>query len=125
LSAKDHIDKAGIIGATFAALCCLGMPAILSVVSAIGLGFLIRDAVLAPLLILSVVLVVYGLVRGLRRHRHRLPLVIGAVAGVALVAATLVGRSRPIAFASVAALVAASLMNTVLLHRMIATEESA
>ncbi len=87
MPASDHIDKAGVVGATFAALCCLGIPAILSVVSAIGLGFLVRDAVLAPLLILSVVLVVFGLVRGLHRHGHRMPVVISVLPSVALVAA--------------------------------------
>src|SRR5258708_38224289 len=117
MPASDHIDRAAVLGATIAALCCLGVPAILSVVSAIGLGFLIRDAVLAPLLILSVALVGFGLGRGLRRHRHRLPVVIGALASVALAAATLVAPPRPILFASVAALVAASVMNAILLHR--------
>src|SRR6266852_6277955 len=117
MSARDHIDKAGVVGATIASLCCLGVPAILSVVSAIGLGFVIRDAVLAPLLIFSLALVVFGLARGLRRHRRRPPFVIGALASVALVAATLVAPSRPIAIASVAALVVASVMNSVLLHR--------
>ena len=53
MNARDHIDKIGILGATFAALCCLGISAVLSIVSAIGLGFLIHDAVLLPLLIIS------------------------------------------------------------------------
>ncbi len=117
MAARDHLDKAGIIGATIATLCCLGVPAILSVISAIGLGFLIRDAVLAPLLILSVALVAFGLARGLRRHRKRWPLVIAAISGLALVIATLVVPSRPVAFAAVAALVFASAANGILLHR--------
>jgi len=114
MAARDHLDKAGIIGATIATLCCLGVPAILSVISAIGLGFLIRDAVLAPLL---VALVAFGLARGLRRHRKRWPLVIAAISGLALVIATLVVPSRPVAFAAVAALVFASAANGILLHR--------
>ena len=45
-----HLDKIGIGGALFAALCCLGFPALLAVVSAVGLAFLINDAALIPLL---------------------------------------------------------------------------
>jgi hypothetical protein len=48
---KKHTDKVGVFGSVFAALCCLGFPALLSILSAIGLGFLINDAVLLPLLI--------------------------------------------------------------------------
>src|SRR5436190_1702656 len=117
MSATDHLDKAGVIGATVAALCCLGIPAILSVVSAIGLGFLIRDAVLAPLLVLSVALVIFGLARGVRRHHQRWPVAVGAIASIALVVATLAARSRPVAFISVAVLVVTSVANGILLHR--------
>ena len=60
MNARDHIDKIGILGATFAALCCLGISAVLSIVCAIGLGFVIHDAVLLPLLIISLFLVLWG-----------------------------------------------------------------
>jgi hypothetical protein len=39
---KRHLDKIGVGGSLFAALCCLGFPALLSILSAIGLGFLIN-----------------------------------------------------------------------------------
>ena len=117
MSATDHLDKAGVIGATVAALCCLGIPAILSVVSAIGLGFLIRDAILTPLLVLSVALTIFGLARGVRRHHRRWPVAVGAIASIALVVATLAARSRPVAFVSVAVLVVTSVANGILLHR--------
>jgi mercuric ion transport protein len=48
---KRNLDKIGIAGSIFAALCCLGVPALLSIVSAIGLGFIVRDAILIPLLV--------------------------------------------------------------------------
>lgn len=117
MSARDHLDKVGIVAATVTALCCLGLPAILSVITAVGLGFLIRDAILAPLLILSLALIVWGLARGLRRHRNAVPLVIAGVACIVLVIAALVRPSRPAAYASIAALVLASIANAVLLHR--------
>jgi len=41
-----HLDKIGLGGSLIAALCCLGIPAVLAVVSGVGLGFLIDDATL-------------------------------------------------------------------------------
>ncbi len=117
MSARDHFDMLGVIGAAVAALCCLGIPAILSVVAALGLRFLINDVVLAPLLVISLALVVWGLARGYNRHRNRLPVAIAVAASVALVAASLVWPSRPVAYASIGALVIASFANVVALHR--------
>ena len=37
----NQIDKVGIVGAVVAALCCLGITTVVSVVAALGLGFLI------------------------------------------------------------------------------------
>lgn len=39
----------GVIGAGIAAACCLGVPIILSSVTALGLGFLLDDALLMPI----------------------------------------------------------------------------
>jgi hypothetical protein len=48
---KRHLDKIGVGSSLFAALCCLGFPALVSIVSAIGLGFLINDDILRPMTI--------------------------------------------------------------------------
>jgi MerC mercury resistance protein len=48
---KRHLDKIGVGGSLFAALCCLGFPAVVAILSAIGLGFLINDDILRPLMI--------------------------------------------------------------------------
>ena len=40
-----------LIGTAITAACCLGLPVILSTLTAIGLGFLIHDAILIPLFI--------------------------------------------------------------------------
>jgi len=40
-----------LIGTAITAACCLGLPIVLSGLSAIGLGFLIHDAILIPLFI--------------------------------------------------------------------------
>jgi mercuric ion transport protein len=39
---KKHTDRVGVVGSMFTALCCLGVPALLSILSAIGLGFLME-----------------------------------------------------------------------------------
>jgi hypothetical protein len=48
---KRNLDKIGIGGSVFAALCCLGFPALLSILSVIGLGFIVNDTILLPLLL--------------------------------------------------------------------------
>ncbi len=49
---KDKTKQmTSLIGTAITAACCLGLPIILSALSAIGLGFLIHDAILIPLFI--------------------------------------------------------------------------
>lgn len=40
-----------LVGTAITAACCLGLPVALSALTAIGLGFLINDAILIPLFI--------------------------------------------------------------------------
>jgi mercuric ion transport protein len=40
-----------LIGTAITAACCLGLPVVISALTAIGLGFLIHDAILIPLFI--------------------------------------------------------------------------
>jgi mercuric ion transport protein len=108
---RDHADKVGIVAATFAALCCLGIPAVLSIVAALGLSFLVNDAVLAPLLVLSIGVVVWGLTDGWRRHHNPSAVVLGVVAGLLLFASAFVWPSRPLAYISIAGLIGASVLN--------------
>lgn len=83
---KRNLDKIGAGGSLFAALCCLGFPALLSILSAIGLGFLLHDAVLLPLLFVFVILTNLGLWMGVRRHGSRRAFFLGVVASVLLLA---------------------------------------
>lgn len=107
---KRHLDKIGVGGSVFAALCCLGLPALLGFVSALGLGFLLRDAVLIPLLVAFLALTLYGLYDGMRRHGRRGALWTGIGGALVLFASIWIG-SGLIAGAGIAALVAASLLN--------------
>lgn len=47
-------QKVGLIGAAIAAACCLGLTVVISALTAIGLGFLIHDAILIPLFIVFI-----------------------------------------------------------------------
>lgn len=76
---QRNLDKIGIGGAAFAALCCLGLPALLSIVSTIVSGFLVNDAVLLPLLIVSLAIALGGLYSGTRHHHHWDAFAIGVV----------------------------------------------
>jgi len=111
---KRHLDKIGIAGSIFAALCCLGFSALLSILSAIGLGFLINDAILLPLLIVFLVVTVGGLALGMRRHRQPWALLISIISAAALYLFVFVWWDVVLAYISIAGLVAASLLNVLL-----------
>ncbi len=97
---------AGIVGSAFSLLCCAGFAPVLGVLSAIGLRFLIRDAVLIPLLVLALGLTLRGLWQGRRCHGRNGPWVLGLAAS----ALTLGGLSLwvPLAFAGFVAVSVAS-----------------
>lgn len=65
---QRYADKVGIGGSIFSALCYLGFPALLSLLGAIGLGFLINDAILLPLMAIFLVVTLSGLYAGMRHH---------------------------------------------------------
>ena len=107
----QHLDKVGIGGSLFAVLCCLGFPALVSILSAVGLGFLIKDAILFPLLVVFLALTLYGLYRGYQKHWRAGAVLLGAGSAVALLVFLLVFFSRPLAYLSIAGLVTASVLN--------------
>jgi len=84
MRASNHEGKVGIVGAAFAALCCLGIPAVLGIVTSIGAGFLIHDAILLPLLVLSLLVTLWGLSSGWRRHHKPTAILVGVVGGIGL-----------------------------------------
>src|SRR5258708_13874180 len=101
MSTKGHIDRFGILGAAFAALCCLGFSAVLSVVSAVGLGFLIHDAVLLPLLVASLLVTLWGLCSGWKRHHRPPALIIGTTGPIGLIVFSFLSQSRTLAVAPI------------------------
>ncbi len=116
---RRNLDKIGVGGALFAALCCLGVPALLSILSAIGLGFIVNDAVLVPLLLVFLLVALAGLFIGMRHHRQPWALALGGVGAVVLLAAIVVVPSGVLAGVGIAGLVAASLLNVWLRTRQL------
>jgi mercuric ion transport protein len=114
---KKHTDKVGVVGSVFTALCCLGVPAVLSILSAIGLGFLINDAVLLPLLIIFLLVTLLGLALGMREH-HRAPaFILGIISAICVFVFIFVTFSKILAGVSVVGLVIATILNVVLRQR--------
>jgi mercuric ion transport protein len=88
---------------------------VVSALTAAGLGFLIQDAILIPLLVLFLAATIWQLHRDRRRHRVAGPVALGWV-GAAL---TLAGLWLPVAVvgAGLLILVAGSVWNLALVYR--------
>ena len=114
---KRHTDKVGVVGSMFAALCCLGFPALLSILGAIGLSFLISDAVLLPLLVVFLLVTLGGLYLGVRHHGSWLAFVIGLISAMSVFIFIFVAFSRVLAGIGISGLVVASVLNVLLRQR--------
>lgn len=66
-----------MLGSGLALLCCAGAAPVLGLLSAIGLGLLINDAVLIPLLLLALGATGWGLWQGRRCHGRSAALLLG------------------------------------------------
>ncbi len=116
---RDFIKQfAGLIGAGVAAACCLGLPAVLAVLGAAGLGFLIHDAYLFPLFVGFAGLSLWALYRSARAHGDRRPFWLGLAGGVVGAAALwlMVTGLYPVpwlVYAALAVLVAGSIWDLI------------
>jgi mercuric ion transport protein len=108
---KRHLEKIGIGGSLFAALCCLGFPALLSILSALGLGFIARDSVLMPLLLAFLIVTIAGLYLGIRHHHKPRAFVLGVVSAVVTFLFVMVWSNRVLAGIGIAGLVMAGILN--------------
>jgi mercuric ion transport protein len=110
---KDHLDKIGIAGSFIAGACCLGLPAVLSIVTAVGLGFLIKDAILLPLMVVFLAVSLVGLYLGYRVHRRPWALVLASVSSVGAFFFIFVHAIKFAAYLAIAGLVLASILNVI------------
>jgi mercuric ion transport protein len=72
------------LAALFTTLCCLGFPALVGLLSALGAGFLLRDRYLAPLLAATLVLTLLIVGLHLRRHHQPGPFVLSLIAAASV-----------------------------------------
>ncbi len=78
-------DKLGFLGTLFASLCCLGVSVVIAPLTAIGLGFLINDLILLPLVLVFLLITLWGLYTGWKRHGVRPPFFLGIFAALLLI----------------------------------------
>ena len=78
-------DKLGFLGTLFASLCCLGVSVVIAPLTAICLGFLINDLILLPLVLIFLLITLWGLYRGWKRHGQRPPFFLGIFAALLLI----------------------------------------
>ena len=60
--------------------CCLGLTPLLSGLTAVGLGFLINDLTLLPLLAIALTFTLWVLWSASKRHKHKAPFYVAFVA---------------------------------------------
>lgn len=105
---KELIKQFGsTIGAAFAGACCLGVNAALSLLTAIGAGFLVNDAILIPLYFGLLALSVWFLYTSARGHGNLTPFWSG-LSG-ALVASAALWIHAGLVYAGLAVLLGSSL----------------
>jgi hypothetical protein len=78
------LPRGAALVAGFATLCCLGLTALVSLLTAIGATFLTTDATLRPLLAVSLVITIVASAFTWRRHRNPLPLLLTVIAAVTI-----------------------------------------
>lgn len=88
-------DGAGAGSAIFAALCCAGTPIIVSGLAATGLTFLRKDAILWPLMLVSLVVALWGFWQGRIQHGSSGPLALGIVAAMSVASGVIFVHGPP------------------------------
>ena len=96
----------GTIGSIVAALCCIGTPALLSLLTSIGAGFLIRDAILVPLLVIFLAVSIWGIHRSVSKHGKGTPRTLAVICSVVIIIA--IWFSPPLVLLGLVSLIAAS-----------------
>jgi mercuric ion transport protein len=109
-------DAAGAVGAIVAALCCAGTPLIVAALAATGLTALRKDAILWPIMLVSLAVAMWGYWQGHRIHHAWAPLIVGVVGAVSLALGVIVVHGFPamqMIYGGATLLVAATIWNIV------------
>jgi mercuric ion transport protein len=109
-------NAAGALGAIVAALCCAGTPLIVAALAAAGLGGLRKDAILWPIMLVSLAVATWGYWQGYRVHHGWAPLFVGVIGAVSLALGVIVVHgfpAMPMIYTGAMLLVAATIWNRV------------
>jgi hypothetical protein len=112
---RNMRDKLGFLGTLFASLCCLGVSIVIAPLTAIGLGFLINDLILLPLVLIFLIITLWGLYQGWKQNGVQLPFFLGIFVAILLIPSFLISAY----FSSflLVLLLAATIWNTVVAVR--------
>lgn len=105
----------GPLASVVTGLCCLGAAPVIAALSAVGLGFIIRDAILIPLFAFFLGVTIWGLHRERVRHGRAGPERLGWLAALASLAG--LWLSGIVVGIGLALLLAASVWNVLLVRR--------
>ena len=83
----------GPVGAVVASLCCLGTPVLVVAFTSLGLGVLLTDLILLPLLVVFLGLTVYGSYVRRTKHQKTYPLALIAILAVLLIPAIFINTA--------------------------------
>ena len=109
-------DAAGALGAIVAALCCAGTPLIVAALAATGLSALRKDAILWPIMLVSLAVAIWGYWQGHRVHHAWAPLMVGVIGAVSLALGVIVVHGFPameMIYGGAMLLIAATIWNIV------------
>lgn len=105
----------GTLGSVFAGACCLGFAPLLAALSAVGAGFLVRDAILIPLFLVFLGFTLWSLWSSGKRHGRSGPFRLGAAGAVTAFAA--LWFNTPLAYAGLAGFIAATVWDLLALRQ--------
>jgi mercuric ion transport protein len=96
----------GSLGSTFAALCCIGTPALLAFLTSIGAGFLINDKILIPLVVAFLGISIWGIYKSSKFHGKKGSLILVIISAIVVFAA--IWFSKPLVYIGLVGLITAS-----------------
>ncbi len=106
----------GLAGSIFATLCCIGIAPLVTLVMAVGLGFIIALTILLPLLLFFLAVGAYGLWRSHRRHGRPFPLILHTTSGLAILVLLFSRLHGTLVWVGLAGILGAAIWNIRLEH---------
>ena len=110
---RRSLPAVSAVGALFTTACCIGVPAAISITSAVGAGFLLQDRYLQPLLIVALLITIGASALTFSRHRNPVPLIITTLSALMLYWFIYHDYRVPAVWVGIAAMVAAQVWDVV------------